>query len=1210
MLMHNSIVKKCFSIIIVSVMFLNLFIVSAPLVEAPSNSSNTLGYELLDNGSVLRIWNVFNSYYFNVSNGLQFTNHYQKYWTRNVMMLGYYNGDEWVLVYRVDELSGFQKTITLSEDYCNATLWKDLTYYGYSFRVGIRYTLGVNDKDLAVIPFIKNLGANIPFPIGFGWELKDIRINMVYENNFIKINNTMYSLAGDVDYSYTNLTKLVCEYDDVNNTWHNYSVPNPVFILNNTNHYLYLKWDENLVYKVVVKSRDGQYNAPVTLFVKVGTLSSGQEKHTVFRWYDSLMYFSPNSNIIVEYSSLYPSGAPAWSVVDDPPGYLDGDASWIRWGTDVSNKYCIFGIPDVDDSTGIVCTKLKTYMAILPGTSGKYTAYMYFVLRINDTNYLSPVGFRTSSSDWTIFNYTWTLNPATNASWTISDINQLGLGIYVSTGASTISYLSQLYAELDYYTVPAVYTNETKNVRATSATLKGYVARDNNTDVSAYFEYGTTTSYGNTTPIMYPFNEGEEFFYNITGLSPDTLYHYRAVINNTDYIAYGSDKTFVTLPEAPTDVTSTVTGDTIGLSWTKGGAYCTYIERNSTMVTNWSRGEGVVVYNDTGSYFFDTGLALGTRYYYQLWSFSNNSLYSENMSSISNVTYPRSPHGLTGVLVDNYLNFTWTPGAGADTTLVRRKIGGYPTSVNDGLFCQNNSKTYYKELFEFNICYALWSYNSTLKVFSNPTYYAYGGLEVSCYDEKNGNNLTFDIIVSDLTGKNTYSKKGCVNPEIIDIGLCPHGNVMIYIMSEGYQGRTYYKEIYLGKWVVLDAYLTRVTGDKDCELRNYIDSKTVTSYTMDLVIPFTYPLVEMNVVEIYNKTLYGGYGGWLFISADKYSFTTSQIVINKTVLDANITMARVSYLYMYCPGDVVESALYYLRVVETIQTDYSTYDKAVENAFIQVKRMINGTWTLISSLYTDANGYVNLYLIPEVPVKVFISKTGYISTVSDYLPTPPNPYGQTTEKWFRLMKNYTEPPVAGWETLWTNITWSIEPFSSYHEKGFTIFYNITSSDGKIEWFDAYFYFYNSTNFTWFLLYSDNQSNPYGGVISFDVPNVIGKYGLIARFKRINFSMYTFGAAEGCRFYYISTSPLQENVGNIPELIYLFVMIFLMIAATAFLVKFGAGALSGVGGVAVMGFMLALKPGLTIGSPAVSAWWMFLATVIIWLVVLFLSRGRT
>jgi len=43
-----------------------------------------IGYELLDNNKVVHIWNAHDDYYFNASSGIQFTNHFQEYWTRNI----------------------------------------------------------------------------------------------------------------------------------------------------------------------------------------------------------------------------------------------------------------------------------------------------------------------------------------------------------------------------------------------------------------------------------------------------------------------------------------------------------------------------------------------------------------------------------------------------------------------------------------------------------------------------------------------------------------------------------------------------------------------------------------------------------------------------------------------------------------------------------------------------------------------------------------------------------------------------------------------------------------------------------------------------------------------------------------------------------------------------------------------------------------------
>ena len=174
-----------------------------PVGDEPFNSTDNLGYELLDDGSVFHMWNNYDSYYFNRSNGIQFSNHYEEYWTTNVLMVGYYSGEDWNLLYRVDELSGFNEILDCeTDDYINVTLWKDLSYGSYDFRLAIRYHLKPFDNDLTIIPYIKNLGISIPFDIGFGWEMKDIQIDANEENDMIRFDDnasscTTYSLHND-----------------------------------------------------------------------------------------------------------------------------------------------------------------------------------------------------------------------------------------------------------------------------------------------------------------------------------------------------------------------------------------------------------------------------------------------------------------------------------------------------------------------------------------------------------------------------------------------------------------------------------------------------------------------------------------------------------------------------------------------------------------------------------------------------------------------------------------------------------------------------------------------------------------------------------------------------------------------------------------------------------------------------------------------------
>jgi hypothetical protein len=87
---------------------------------------------------------------------------------------------------------------------------------------------------------------------------------------------------------------------------------------------------------------------------------------------------------------------------------------------------------------------------------------------------------------------------------------------------------------------PKVETKPPTAVTETSATLNG-VVDPNGVSTKYYFEYGTTVGYGKKTAEVSVgsgtanLNESKA----ITGLTPDTTYHFRIVATNADGTAYG-----------------------------------------------------------------------------------------------------------------------------------------------------------------------------------------------------------------------------------------------------------------------------------------------------------------------------------------------------------------------------------------------------------------------------------------------------------------------------------------------------------------------------------------------------------------------------------------------------------------------------------------------------------------------------------------------
>jgi len=90
-----------------------------------------------------------------------------------------------------------------------------------------------------------------------------------------------------------------------------------------------------------------------------------------------------------------------------------------------------------------------------------------------------------------------------------------------------------------------VTSDPATNIKASSVTLNGTLDDDGGfPDVLCGFEWGKTDAYGNTTPTEKKVT-GETFSQTITGLSPNTVYHFRALADNKG-TAYGSDRTFRT----------------------------------------------------------------------------------------------------------------------------------------------------------------------------------------------------------------------------------------------------------------------------------------------------------------------------------------------------------------------------------------------------------------------------------------------------------------------------------------------------------------------------------------------------------------------------------------------------------------------------------------------------------------------------------------
>lgn len=306
-----------------------------------------------------------------------------------------------------------------------------------------------------------------------------------------------------------------------------------------------------------------------------------------------------------------------------------------------------------------------------------------------------------------------------------------------------------------------------------------------------------------------------------------TLYIYMASANNSNTTAYGEYEPFLTLPNVP----NTVSGDDgitlINLSWVKGsGANNTYIERNLTGVTSWSMGEGLWIYNGTGTYYVDENLAMTTTYYYQLWSSinwtyngTNYHQFSGGYASFNAITTQIDPpyNGSSDYDTNNQrINLTWTRGNNSDREIVVQNNNSYPTTPTDGWVRQNSSNTYFNGSITYSAYFTIWSYNSTAKLYSDTGLnMPWGAIKMQCYDESNYTALTFSVLITNETLVTTYLED-ITNGYLVDLNDIPFGeDTIFYVSSDDYNSRTYYYDLEVNTFYNFSFFLPYALVDED-----------------------------------------------------------------------------------------------------------------------------------------------------------------------------------------------------------------------------------------------------------------------------------------------------------------------------------------------------------------------------------------------------------
>jgi hypothetical protein len=491
------------------------------------------------------------------------------------------------------------------------------------------------------------------------------------------------------------------------------------------------------------------------------------------------------------------------------------------------------------------------------------------------------------------------------------------------------------------------------------------------------------------------FNSPIVFSHYADGLLPGTLYHYRAYATNSNGTSYGADMTFLTKPVEPTGLTITNTAaGTQTLSWTTGAGKNNTVIRAKIGSYPADPQSDIDIYNGTGTTTTvnNTVLTPGAHYYYRAWSYAHWGeihKFSDVTSNISQVMQPFAPRNAGGVMSPPNINLSWINGTGSKRTVIVMKSTGYPTTVTDGTIIYNGTAEYYNYSISPGTPYyfSAWSFATGSSCFSyNYSIFGItgGGIMINCYDADTHAALTFNLLMSNPDGTDVQSNNSVTNPFILSGSFCVFGDdIGIWISASGHRNMVYTFDVSIGVFMSLNAYLPANTtsGTGGCSPQVFMDSTSLSATIKNYYVTLTHRLNSMISVEVYNSTL----GYWTLVPNDKWVNNSNQTVkILSTMITtrSTLTMGRVNYYYQFCSGEQL-SYLYYFQVVG------QTTSSPISNASVSIKKYINaiGVFEIVSNMFTDSNGYFNVYLVPHYTYKIIVDADGYRQEIVDYVPS-------------------------------------------------------------------------------------------------------------------------------------------------------------------------------------------------------------------------------
>jgi hypothetical protein len=213
---------------------------------------------------------------------------------------------------------------------------------------------------------------------------------------------------------------------------------------------------------------------------------------------------------------------------------------------------------------------------------------------------------------------------------------------------------------------PTIGAITISSVTATNATIYGTI-NPNGSPATCYFEWGTSVAYGNVTPFDFLPGQSTPLYTSyeyLTGLTPDTTYHFRLIATNTAGSTVGADQQFKT----PAQIT--IDGQTFTYVVTNGAIMIIAYGGPGGNVTIPNTIVGLPVISIGNSAFYSTALT-GVTFPDTLNSIGDSAFYG-----CGNLTNVVIPDGVTN-LGDSAFSFC--------TSLASLTIGSGVSTIRGGL---------------------------------------------------------------------------------------------------------------------------------------------------------------------------------------------------------------------------------------------------------------------------------------------------------------------------------------------------------------------------------------------------------------------------------------------------------------------------------------------------------------------------------------------